>query len=128
MDNGNSKLTSYKKRKLLSERLVAANNNNNSAATTMHQQEQEQQWFHHEEDSLMIYALSFVDVKSLLQKETVSKTWRKPSKKAMRNKCCGRPKTIQSKEELKDAITKYCRYKATPMEEIAGTYGYPMDC
>jgi surface protein len=87
----------------------------------------QQLWFEQEEDSLMIFALSFLDVKSLLQKEMVSKTWRKLSKLTIRNKCCGRSKAFQSKQELKDAITKYCRYEAASMEEIAGTYGYPMD-
>jgi hypothetical protein len=51
----------------------------------------------------------------------VSKTWRKLSKKAIGNK------PFQSKQELKDAITKYCTFKAAAMEEIACTYGYPMD-
>jgi hypothetical protein len=104
MDNDNSKLTNSKKRKLLSESMVDDNNNNNNNSnisiqtTTLHHQQE--QWFHHEEDSLMIYALSFLDVKSLLQKETVSKTWRKLSKLTLRNKCCGRPKAFQSHHEI----------------------------
>jgi hypothetical protein len=68
-----------------------------------------------------MYTLSFLDVKTLLQKETVSKSWRKISKKAIPRKA------FQSKEELKVAIWKYCRCEDASMEEIAGTKGYPID-
>jgi hypothetical protein len=71
-----------------------------------------------------MYTLSFSDVKTLLQKEMVSKTWRNLSKLTIRIKCCGSPKAFQSKQ---DAITKYCRYDGAAMEEITSTYGYPMD-
>jgi hypothetical protein len=109
-------------------KLTICNNNNN----TKLDQQQEQQGFHHWEDSLMMYALSFLDVKTLLQKVTVYKTWRKLCKTKLRNKCCGRQKAFQSKEELKNAIWKYYRCKTRnckreTMEEIACTYGYPMD-
>jgi transposase-like protein len=95
----------------------------------LHLHHLQQQWFQQEEVTvtLVMYALSFLDVKTLLQTETVNKTWRKLCKKTLRNKCCGRPKVFQHKQELKDAITKYCCYEGTTMEEIAGTYGYPMD-
>jgi hypothetical protein len=36
------------------------------------EQEQLQQWFQQEEGALLMYALSIRDVKTLLQKETVS--------------------------------------------------------
>jgi surface protein len=81
-----------------------------------------------------MYTLSFLDVKTLLQAETVSKTWRALCKNTIRNKYCGSSKAFQSNEELKDAVKKYCRYKRRPickyrqaMEEIACTSGYPMD-
>jgi hypothetical protein len=50
--------------------------------------------------ALVVYALSFLDVKTLLQKES---------------------------EELRDAVAKYRNYDASAMEEIACTYGYPID-
>jgi surface protein len=68
-----------------------------------------------------MYAISFLDAKTLIQKETVSKTWRKLSKTAMRSK------VFESKQELRDGVTRYCTFEAATMEEIAGTYGYPMD-
>jgi hypothetical protein len=77
----------------------------------MHQQTE--QWFHQEEGALVVYAFSFLDVKTLLQKETVSKTWRKLSKQTLPSKA------FKSRHELKDAITKYCRYESATMEQIA---------
>jgi hypothetical protein len=118
MDNSNRKLTNYKKRQW-SEIIVADDNN-----TLNHQMEQ---WLQQEEGALMVYALSFLDVKTLLQKETVSKTWRKLCKTTLRNKCCGRPKAFQSNLELKQAVWKYFLYGARSTEEIACTYGYPVD-
>jgi deoxyxylulose-5-phosphate synthase len=37
------------------------------------------------------------------------------------------PKSFQSNQELTDTIEEYCKYEATSMEEIACTYGYPID-
>jgi surface protein len=93
----------------------------------LHQHHIQQQWFQQEEGALVMYALSFLDVKTLLQKETVSKPWRRLSKMTVRNKCCGRPQAFQSKQELDDAVVIYCMFEDTYMEEIACTYGYPMD-
>jgi hypothetical protein len=82
MDNTNSKLASCKKRKL-SESIVAEGNSNNiiQPKTTMHQQQE--QWFQQEKGAPVICTLSFLYVKSLLQKDTVSETWRKLSKRAI---------------------------------------------
>jgi hypothetical protein len=78
------------------------------------------QWLHLDERTLVVYALSFLDVKTLLQKETVNKTWRNLCKKAIDEKCGDNgPKAFQSKKELKDEVRKYCKYEAASMEEIA---------
>jgi surface protein len=79
---------------------------------------------------LVVHTLSFLDVKTLLQQEIINKNWRKLYKKTIWNKCYGHhdsPNAFQSKQELKNVITKYCEYKAPTMEEIACTYGYPID-
>jgi hypothetical protein len=93
------------------------------------QEQEQQQWFQQEEGALELYLLSFLDVKTLLHKETVSKTWRTLSETTFRKKCCGRPKTFESKQELKDAIMTFFHYpyRGVAMEEIACTYGYPID-
>jgi surface protein len=86
-------------------------------------QEAYQQWLNHDEGVLVVHALSFLDIKTLLQKERVNKTWRKLCKKTMQTKC-GR---FESKQELKGAIDKYCQNKPSLMEDVACTYGYPID-
>jgi hypothetical protein len=87
-----------------------------------------QQWLHHDEGFLVVQALSFLDVKTLLQNERVDKTWRKLCKKTVQNKCNPHgTKRFQSKLELRDAVDKYCKYDAVSMEYIACTYGYPID-
>jgi surface protein len=92
-------------------------------------QESYEEWLHHDEGAMVVCALSFFDVKHLLLLERVNKTWRKLCKKAIQDKCGHQdgPKTFQSKQELRDAVLKYCKYDAVSMEEIACTYGYPID-
>jgi surface protein len=91
-------------------------------------QELQQQWQNQEDGALLMYALSILDVKTLIQKETVNKTWRKLIKETIDAKCGqDRPKTFQSNKELRIAVERYCKYEAASMEEIACTYGYPMD-
>jgi hypothetical protein len=136
LDDDISKLKSNKERKLLSEVTVASNDknndddNNNDNNTPLRLPQE--QWFQQEDGVLVVYALSFLNVKTLLQRETVSKRWRKLCKTAIRNKCCGSPKAFQSKQELTDTIWKYYRcqrrnWTRETMEEIACTYGYPID-
>jgi hypothetical protein len=92
-----------------------------------HHQELRQQWLNQDEGGLLVYTLSFLDVKTLLQKELISKAWRHLCKKTIDDKCGNNgPKPFESNQELKDAVEKYCRY-STEMEEIACTYGYPID-
>jgi surface protein len=91
-------------------------------------QELYEQWFHHDGGVFLVYTLSFLDVKTLLQKEKVNKTWRQLCKKTIDDKCDPNgPKPFQSNQELRDAVEKYCEYEAGSMEEIASTYGYPID-
>jgi surface protein len=91
-------------------------------------QELLRQWQEQDEGALLMYALSFLDVKTLLQKEIVSKTWRKLCKQTIKNKCSPNgPKPFQSNQELREAVKKYCKYDAVSMEEIACTYGYPIN-
>jgi surface protein len=87
-----------------------------------------QQWLHHDDGVLVVHALSFLNVKKLLQKERVDKTWRKLCKKTMQTKCGpDGPTPFQSNQELRDVIVKYCRRGAASMESIACTYGHPID-
>jgi surface protein len=91
-------------------------------------QELQRQWQHQDDGALLICTLSFLDVKALVQKETINKRWRKLCKNTIDAKCNpDGPKAFQSNEELKAAVKKYCKYEAANMEEIACTYGYPID-
>ena len=91
-------------------------------------QELYEQWLYQDEGALLLYTLSFLDVKTLLQKMKVNKTWRDLCQKTIRGKCGPNgPKVFQSNQELKDAVDQYCKYELGAMEEIASTYGYPMD-
>jgi surface protein len=86
------------------------------------------QWLNHDDGVLVVHALSFLDVKSLLQKERVNKTWRKLCKETIKTKCSPHgPKPFQSNQELRDAIDKYCKCEASAMEDITSAYGYPID-
>jgi surface protein len=91
-------------------------------------QELHRQWQELDDGALVLYTLSFFDFKTLLRKETVSKSWRKLCQRTIDAKC-GQDgtKAFQSKQELRGAVFKYCKHKATSMEEIACTYGYPID-
>jgi hypothetical protein len=88
----------------------------------------DQQWHNQDDGALLMYAFSFLDVKTLLLKESVNKTWQKLCEDTIHAKCGEHgPKPFQSKQELKDAVEKYCTQTATDTEQIACTYGYPID-
>jgi hypothetical protein len=91
-------------------------------------QELQRQWLEQDDGALLMYALSFLDVKTLLQKLTVNKAWRKFIQDTIDAKC-GQdgPQAFESNEELKRAVDQYCNYEAADMEAIACTYGYPID-
>jgi signal transduction histidine kinase len=44
-------------------------------------QESYQQWLHHDEGAMVVYALSFLDVRHMLQSERVNHAWWKLCKK-----------------------------------------------
>jgi surface protein len=91
-------------------------------------QESYQEWLYHDDSLLVMHVLSFLDVKSLLQKERVDKTWRKLCRKAIYGKCGPNgPIAFQSRRELRDTVKKYCNYDLLAMEEIACFYGYPIN-
>jgi hypothetical protein len=78
--------------------------------------------------TLFLYALSFLDVATLLNKKIVDTEWKNLCTKAIDNKCGeDGPHPIETNDELVYAIEKYCKYEATLMEEIACIYGYPID-
>jgi surface protein len=96
--------------------------------TDINLQELHQQWQHQDEGALLSFTLSFLDVKALLQKIKVNKTWQKLCERTIQDKCGSNgPKPFESKKELRDAIEKYCLYLPECMEEIACMYGYPID-
>ncbi|KAG7340999.1 fibronectin domain containing protein [Nitzschia inconspicua] len=88
----------------------------------------EQQVLEQQDDGvLLLYALSFLDVATLLQKQVVSNRWKELCNKAISAKCKGnRPKAFQSNKELRGVIRDYCKYEPKCMEEIACTYGFPI--
>jgi hypothetical protein len=66
--------------------------------------ELQKQWQHQDEGALLLLALSFLDVKNLLQSESVNKRWRKLCQGTINAKC-GQDglKAFQSKKELRFA-------------------------
>ncbi|KAG7358160.1 fibronectin domain containing protein [Nitzschia inconspicua] len=84
--------------------------------------------------AIMLHALSFLDVVTLLRKQVVSKHFKDLCTKAITSKC-GKdgPKPLSS-EQLRKAVGKFCEimYKEgssnkEEMEEIACNYGFPID-
>jgi surface protein len=124
MNNDDSILKSGDKRKR-SDSMV--DDNDSIHTTTLRHQQTEQQWCYLLDDALVRYVLSFLNFTTLLQLVTVSKRWRKHCQETIRNKYCSCSKAFQCKKELRRAVTKYCTFKAATMEEIAGSYGYPID-
>jgi hypothetical protein len=85
-------------------------------------------WMESCDGTMMLNALSFLDVKTLLQKEPVNKSWRKLCKRTILAKC-GQdgPKAFESTEQLRAVVEKYCKYETESMEDIACSYGYPIN-
>jgi hypothetical protein len=77
---------------------------------------------------MVAYALSFLDVKHLLQMERVNNTWWQLCRKTIYDKSGpSGPQAFHSNEEISDAVSRYCWCDAKVMEEIACTNGYPID-
>jgi hypothetical protein len=76
-----------------------------------------QQWSREDEGALLLNVLSFLDVKTLLQKSSVNKTCRNLCEKTIRYECgLNGPKRFESKKELRDAVWKYSKYEAESMD------------
>jgi hypothetical protein len=87
-----------------------------------------QQFMDVSDGTLFLYALSFLDVATLLNKKIVNTGWKNLCTKAIDNKCGeDGPHPIETNAKLIVTIRKYCKYEATLMEEIACIYGYPID-
>jgi hypothetical protein len=82
-------------------------------------QELQRQWQEQDTGALLMYALSFLDVKSLFQKEIVSKTWRQLIKDIIDAKC-GQdgPKAFQSKQELGMQLIYIANTKQHPWKRL----------
>ncbi|KAG7357965.1 hypothetical protein IV203_014557 [Nitzschia inconspicua] len=96
------------------------------------QQTAQQQLMEHDFGRLMVHALSFLDVVTLLRKQVVSKQFKDLCTKAITAKC-GKdgPEPITDKT-IRYAVRKFCYIKAgsydkQDMEKIACTYGFPID-
>jgi surface protein len=101
---------------------------NNNIVADNHLQELQRQWEDLDDGALLVYALSFFELTTLLPVRVVNKTWRKRCHDTIDAMCRqSGPTAFQSKEELRLAIETYCKYEAASMEEIACTYGYPID-
>eukprot|EP00978_Attheya_sp_CCMP212_P043291 scaffold279942_cov32-Attheya_sp.AAC.1 len=72
------------------------------------------------------YILSFLDVPTLVQKKAVCRSWKVLLTNTIRQKA-STPKAFQSKRELKDAVDMYSEFNLGDAEEIAHTYGWPID-
>jgi surface protein len=119
IDNDTCTVPHYTKTKSMDNNINMAND---------HLQELRQQWQELDEGAFLMYTLSYLDVKTLLQKERVNMTWRKLIRETICGKCSqSGPTAFQSKIELRSAVMNYCKYEASSMEEIACTYGYPID-
>jgi surface protein len=89
-------------------------------------------------DDLLLPIVSHLDVKTLIEKKQVCRNWRHACTEAIDAKQTPATKKVFStKEQLRQAVEKYCGYnKATDSysqctphdaEEIAQTYGYPIN-
>jgi hypothetical protein len=69
--------------------------------------ELQRKWQKQDEGALMMYALSFLEVKSLVEKENVNKTWPQLTKDIRHHPCkvwSRWTKAFQSKQKLREAV------------------------
>jgi surface protein len=89
-------------------------------------------------DDLLLPILSHLDVKTLIEKKRVCSTWRDTCTEAINAKQTSTTqKAFSTNQELRQAVLKYCGYdddttsylQCDPqaIEEIAQTYGYPIN-
>jgi hypothetical protein len=85
-------------------------------------------------DELWLSVLSHLDVKTLIEKKRVCRSWRDTCTDAIDAK---QTKAFSTNQELRQAVQKYCGYNEAThsfsehcypqdIEEIAQTYGYPI--
>jgi surface protein len=85
-------------------------------------------------DDLRLPIVSHFDVKTLIEKKQVCRSWRHTCTNAMDDK---QTMAFSTNRELRDVVNKYCGYnqatnsysQSNPhdAEEIAQTYGYPIN-
>ena len=75
---------------------------------------------------IVLHTLSFLDVTVLVEKKQVCKKWQQLCTQAIDNKC-PTPKSFKTNKELRDAVRKYCANIPREIEEIAISYGYPIN-
>lgn len=70
--------------------------------------------------------MQFLDVATLVEKKQVNKEWKELCAKAIVAKCKS-AHPFQSNKELKEAVEKYCQNDPLEVDQLACTYGYPID-
>ena len=80
------------------------------------------------QDGLLLEALAYLDVTSLVQKKQVSCQWERLCSQAIDQKCGNAPQPFRSNDELKIAVRKYINTIENPKdaEVISKTYGWPI--
>jgi hypothetical protein len=79
-----------------------------------------------QQDGLLLEAFSYLTVVTLVEKRQVCKKWQELCTRAIKNKC-KHPKNFKTNNELQTAAQKYCQNEPDDIEEIATTYGYPIN-
>ncbi|KAG7350223.1 fibronectin domain containing protein [Nitzschia inconspicua] len=96
----------------------------------------QEQFMEQDYGGLMLHALSFLDVITLLQKQVVSKHFNELCTKAITAKCGKDDPKPHTNNTLRETVRLYCQimYNNHPnsnnihdMETIASTYGFPID-
>ena len=75
---------------------------------------------------IVLHTLSFLDVTELVKKKQVCQKWQHLCTKAIDNKCTN-PKNFKTNQELRKAVKEYCTNEPDHIEEIAISYGYPIN-
>jgi surface protein len=96
-------------------------------------QQLHEQWKEQDNSVLLRHTLSFLDVPTLLQRQTVCKAWKAHCMVVIDSKVGkGGARAFESKEELKNTVDEYCSMKngessSKGVEDIACQYGFPID-
>jgi hypothetical protein len=83
-----------------------------------------QQWSR--QDGLLLDVFSYLSVVTLVETKQVCKKWQELCTKSIKNKC-EHPKNFKTNNELRTAAQRYCQNNPDDIEEIATTYGYPIN-